>query len=123
MEGAQNYGRFKTSAIIGYLSHMTTAPSHSFTPKEKLPAATKANWQSILLEPLLCVGASLFWLAVLPIAGLFCVSIAIYDKAGSLRRPGLRCNAAQNPLVLRTKGERKQPIACHRSTASRAFQS
>src|SRR5712691_1258327 len=102
---------------------MTTTLSHSFTPKQELPPALTADWKSVLLEPLLVVGACLFWLAALPITGLFCASVAIYDKVASLRWPNLRYNAAHNPLVLRKKSERGQPMASRRRTASQAFQS
>jgi hypothetical protein len=122
MESAQNYGRYKSSAIIQlHVSHMTTTLSQSFTPKEELPAAADRKFG--LFEPLLVVGACVFWLAVLPITGLFCASVAIYDKVASLRWPDLRYNAAHNPLVLRKKSERKQPMASHRHTASQALQS
>jgi hypothetical protein len=102
---------------------MTTTLSHPFTPKKELPTAVTADWKSVLLEPLLVVGACLFWLAALPITGLFCASVAIYDKVASLHWPNLRYNAAHNPLVLRKKSARAHPIASHRRTASQAFQS
>lgn len=108
-------------------SIMTTIFSHPFMPKSDLPLSPDANWKSLVLEPLLVVGTCLFWLAVLPVTGLFCVGVALYDKVaslktGPLRLPDLRYSAANNPLVLRKKSAPEQKTAAQTGGA-RAFQS
>ncbi len=107
---------------------MTTTFSQPFMPKSDLPASPDANWKSTVFEPLLVAGACLFWLAVLPLTGVFCAGVALYDKlaslkTGSLRLPDLRYSAVNNPLVLRKKSAPKQSTAAQSSSAARAFQS
>ncbi len=73
-----------------------------------------ASLKAVLLEPLLIVGAGAFWLAVLPVTGVFCASVALYDKVVALKKrelrlPNLRHNRAQNPLVLRRTKNVPQP--------------
>ncbi len=106
---------------------MTTTFSHPFLPKSDLPVSPDTNWKSLALEPLLVVGACLFWLAVLPVTGLFCAGVALYDalaslKPGTLRLPDLRSSATNNPLVLRKKSAPEQKTAAQTGGA-RAFQS
>lgn len=107
---------------------MTTTFSHPFIPKSDFPAPSDVNWKSSALEPLLVVGACLFWLALLPVTGLFCAGVALYDKVaslktGPLRLPDLRYSAANNPLVLRKTSAPGQRTAAQTSSAARAFQS
>ncbi len=118
---------------------MTTTLTHSFLPKHELPTPGGTDWKSLLLEPLMIAGTCFFWLTVLPVTGLFCASVAIYDKVASLRKgnlrlPNLRSNAGHNPLVLRKKsvlcrnsrpaGEQQRPglsiliAGCSRATFS-----
>lgn len=103
---------------------MTTHLPHFLPVNEP----TEANWKSVLLEPAFVVGACLFWLAVLPVTGVFCAGVALYDKfaalkIGQLRLPDLRRGGANNPLVLRKKSAPQQGIATPASSATRAFQS
>lgn len=107
---------------------MTATLSHPFTPKREVPAPDTTGWKSLLLEPLLVVGTCLFWAAVLPVTGLFCASVAIYDKVASLkmvnlRMPELRGSAAHNPLLLRKKSLPGQAVHGQTSCAAQAFQS
>ncbi len=92
---------------------MITTLSHPFLPKSDLPVSPDARRKFNLIEPLLAVGSCLFWLAVLPLTGLFCVGVIVYDnvaslKTGPLRLPDLRSSAAHNPLILRKKTAPKQ---------------
>ncbi|MEO5717036.1 MAG: hypothetical protein ABIR29_00510 [Chthoniobacterales bacterium] len=103
---------------------MTTNFSHPFLPE----SAPDTNWTAVLLEPVLVVGACLFWLAVLPVTGLFCAGVALYDKVASLkteqlRLPDLRYSGAHNPLVLRKKSAPEQRTAGQSNGTARAFQS
>ena len=107
---------------------MTTTLTHPFLPKSDLPASPDANWKSAALEPLLVVGACLFWLAVLPVTGLFCAGVALYDKVaslktGTLRLPDLSYSAAHNPLVLRKKSAPAQRTTAPIGSAAQSFQS
>src|SRR5712691_9616679 len=97
---------------------MTTTFSHPFTPEEQNSSGW-VNLKSVLLEPLFMIGACLFWLAVLPITGVFCAGVAVYDRIASLKGrgihlPDLRHNPAHNPLVLRKKSAREQQTASER---------
>lgn len=96
-------------------------------PFNELPIANETNWHSSLLEPVLVMGACLFWLAVLPVTGLFCATVALYDKVASFRTqqfrlPDLRYSGAHNPLLLRKKSTPK-PTAAQANDTARAFQS
>jgi len=78
--------------------------------------ATQPSSSRFLLEPLLVVGTSVFWLIILSISALFCVSVALYDRVAALntrqfRLPLLHSHVRANPLVLRQKARRsdKQP--------------
>lgn len=107
---------------------MTTALNHPFLPKHELTAPVGTDWKSLLLEPLMIVGTGLFWLAVLPVTGVFCAGVAIYDKVASLKKvelrlPDLRSSAAHNPLVLRKKSVPAQKAMGQASSGARAFQS
>lgn len=130
MAFAHNYSRYRTLAINQRAtpSIMTTTFSQPFMPKSDLPVSPDTNWKSAVFEPLLVVGACLFWLAVLPVTGVFCAGVALYDKVaslktGSLRLPDLRYSAVNNPLVLRKKSAPEQSTAAQTSSAARAFQS
>jgi len=46
--------------------------------------------QAIIVEPFLIVAVSLFWMVVLPIAGLFCSGVAISEKINALKRREVR---------------------------------
>ncbi len=39
---------------------------------------------SLLLEPILIVGASLFWLVALPLTATFCAGVALTDRVKAL---------------------------------------
>jgi hypothetical protein len=70
--------------------------------------------------------ACLFWLAVSPTTGLFCASVALYDKIGTLkaqeiRPPDLRRNPAHNPLVLRRNTTPERNRAAPPCSATRTF--
>lgn len=106
---------------------MTTTLSHPFIPENQKPAGV-TDLTSILLEPVFVIGACLFWLAVLPITGVFCASVAIYDritslKGGKIHLPDLRHNPAHNPLVLRKKSAREEQTASQSRGTAQAFQS
>ncbi|HEY2711576.1 MAG TPA: hypothetical protein VGI60_03610 [Chthoniobacterales bacterium] len=63
---------------------MTTIFSLSDTPSVSDSSAIGA----ILLEPLFLIAACLFWLIVLPLGGLFCAAVSLYDRlAGEHPRP------------------------------------
>jgi len=106
---------------------MTTILLHPLMPEDQnLSGLT--NLKSALLEPIFVIGACLFWLAVLPITGVFCAGVTVYDKITSLkgreiRLPDLRHNPARNPLVLRKKSAREQQTASQGRGAAQAFQS
>ncbi len=105
---------------------MTTTFAQSLLPREEQPS-TQTSLKSFLLEPVLVVGAGLFWLTVLPITGLFCAGVALYDKIASLkarevRLPDLRRSPAHNPLVLRKRSLRPD-AAGKTSGRAPAFQS
>ncbi|MEO7723731.1 MAG: hypothetical protein ABIU29_03450 [Chthoniobacterales bacterium] len=51
--------------------HTEPVPSHPIGPK------------AFLLEPLLILGSSLLWVAVLPFAGLFCSVAALWKLTGA----------------------------------------
>lgn len=125
METAQNYSRYRTSLQINHTTaqSMTTTLLHSLMPEDQNPSGL-TNLKSVLLEPVLVIGACLFWLGVLPITGVFCAGVAVYDKISSLKGreihlPDLR----HNPLVLRKKSAREQQTASQRRGATQAFQS
>ncbi len=106
---------------------MITNLPHPLMPFSELPTANETNWHSSLFEPVLVVGACLFWLVALPVTGLFCATVALYDKVASLRTqqfrlPDLRHSGTNNPLLLRTKSTPQQPSA-RANGPSRAFQS
>ena len=106
---------------------MTTTFLHPLIP-EAHNSFGLTDLKSFLLEPLFMIGACLFWLAVLPLTGLFCTGVAVYDKITSLKSrkihlPDLRRNPAHNPLVLRKYSTCEQPTAPHGRGASQAFQS
>lgn len=86
------------------------------------PNAFAAQLKTVLLEPLIVVAACIFWVMVLPVTGLFCASVAVYDKLASLnapklRLPDLRHTAVNNPLVLRRSAT---PKAGETATSARA---
>ncbi|HEY1583078.1 MAG TPA: hypothetical protein VGF73_08270 [Chthoniobacterales bacterium] len=61
---------------------------------------------SIFVEPLLVAVTCLFWLVILPISGLACLSVALFDKVLTFAGPKIRLldgRAAANPLVLRRR--------------------
>ncbi len=101
---------------------MTSICSHLLIP-EGLVRAGFANLKSALLEPILVIGACLFWLAILPITGGFCASVALFDKIASLRARDLRpFNLQQNPLVLRAKSAPGQKPPSRTRAPVQAFQ-
>jgi hypothetical protein len=105
---------------------MTTTLLQPLIPEQNPFGLT--DLKSVLLEPLFMIGACLFWLAVLPLTGVFCAGVAVYDKIMSLKSreihlPDLRRNPAHNPLVLRKKSTREQHTASHGRGAAQAFQS
>lgn len=82
---------------------MTTTFAQPILPETPEPAAF-ALLHSIFIEPVLVVASCLFWLVALPISGLFCLGVALFDKlvvfpASKIRLLDLRPTA--NPLVLR----------------------
>ncbi len=129
MAYAHNYSRYnappdnQTSSI-----HMTTTFSHPFLSKSDRPASPDANRKFNPIEPLLAVGSCLFWLAVLPLNGLLCAGVIVFDKIASLeirplRLPDLRFSAAHNPLVLRKNSEPKQSRTVAVGSAVQSLQS
>lgn len=106
---------------------MTSTFSHPLMSDEQNPTGF-ANLRSILLEPLFMLAAGLFWLAVLPITGVFCAGVAVYDKMAALkaepiRLPDLRSNPAHNPLVLRKSSVVGQKSTGQTQGATPALQS
>lgn len=115
------------STILGEF-HMTTTLSHPFMPKHENPDPVASGWKSLLLEPFMVVCTCLFWLAVLPVTGIFCAGVALYDKVATLRKvdfrlPDLRSRGAHNPLVLRKKSAPTQTATGQANSGARAFQS
>jgi hypothetical protein len=105
---------------------MTTTLSHPLIPEGQSQFGL-TDLKSLLLEPLFMIGACLFWLAVLPLTGIFCGAVAVYDKITALKSreihlPDLRRNPAHNPLVLR-KSRCEQHTASNGRGAPQAFQS
>jgi hypothetical protein len=81
---------------------MTTTFSLSDTPT----ASGSSAIGTFLLEPVLVIGACLFWLIVLPIGGLFCAAVFLYDRlADPHHRPvhaaTILRRSSINPLALR----------------------
>ena len=105
---------------------MTTTIPQPLMPQNQDSAVSQMK--TVLLEPLLVLGTCLFWLAVLPVTGLFCASVALYDKVASLktssiRLPDLRHNQAHNPLVLRKKSAPQPKGHLQPRDTAQAFQS
>jgi hypothetical protein len=83
----------------------------NFVHTSSFPLSQPTSSSRLLLEPLLVVGTSIFWMITLPIAALFCVTLALYDRIAGLgarqfRIPFLRWQLCANPLVLRQKARR-----------------
>jgi hypothetical protein len=81
---------------------MTTTFSLSDTTNDSGPSAIR----TCLLEAVLVIGACLFWLIVLPIGGLFCAAVSLYDRlADPHHRPvhtaTILRRSSINPFVLR----------------------
>ncbi len=84
-----------------------TATFSQLSPESQQPFGI-SQLKAIIVEPFLVVATCAFWIAVLPVTGIFCVGVAVYDKVASmrapeLRLPDLRSNPGANPLVLRRK--------------------
>lgn len=81
---------------------MTNTLPSSVSPNAE---AASASFAEILLEPLLMAGSALFWVLVLPLAGIFRVSVGIYDfgvaTVAKIRPLQSLGNCQANPLVLR----------------------
>ncbi|MEO7168454.1 MAG: hypothetical protein ABI787_04075 [Spartobacteria bacterium] len=85
---------------------MTATFAH-LQPESQQPFGL-SQLKAIIVEPFLVVATCVFWIAVLPVTGIFCAGVAVYDKVASLRAPeirlpDLRSNPGANPLVLRRK--------------------
>ena len=81
-----------------------TATSFSHKPN----VSEFPSFHAILLEPFFLIATCLFWLVFLPLTGLFCAGVAIYDRlaaayTGQISLHGLRHHPSANPLVLRKK--------------------
>lgn len=104
---------------------MTATFFSPMSPEANTPFG--AQLKTILLEPLLVVATCLFWVMVLPVTGLFCASVAIYDKLASLnapklRLPDLRHTGTNNPLVLRRSAAAKAGETAKTSARAHAAQ-
>ncbi len=93
---------------------MTSTYSHSALPT---PSTGSTQLKSILLEPLLIVGACAFWLVTLPFAAVSMLCLNLWDTAVSFSRR----HAHSNPLILRRRGLLKNDLVLsHRGSAKHA---
>jgi hypothetical protein len=51
----------------------------TFSLSDTLNVSGSSAISAILLEPLFIIAACLFWLIVLPLGGLFCAAVSLYD--------------------------------------------
>lgn len=70
-----------------------------------------------LLEPLLVVGASLFWLVALPFVALSLMCVKIWDTVAALR---MGTAARANPLILRSGAPKTIPALSEGKSAKAA---
>jgi hypothetical protein len=82
---------------------MTSTFPHSILPHEPEPAPF-ALLQCAFVEPLLLVATCLFWIIVLPLSGLFCLGVWLFDRVAAFRGSEIRIlslRPAAHPLLLR----------------------
>jgi hypothetical protein len=72
--------------------------------------------KTVLLEPLLVVGVSLFWIVALPFAAVSLMSVKIWDTVVALR---MGTAAQANPLILRRGGTSKDIPALSEGKSAR----
>lgn len=102
---------------------MTTTFAQSILPETPEPA-TLALLHSIFVEPVLVVATCLFWLIVLPISGLFCLGVALFDKMVAFRAPKiglLDLRATNNPLVLRRTAASGEKVSTQARSGTQAI--
>lgn len=87
---------------------MTSTFPHSILPPASPPAAF-ALLHSIFVEPILLLATCLFWMIVLPLAGLFCLGVACFDRVTEF------CGSKILLLGLRHAAH---PLVSHRTAAS-----
>ena len=93
---------------------MTSTYSHSALTTR---STGSTELKSILLEPLLVVGVSAFWLVTLPFAAVSMLGVNLWDTAVSFSRR----HSHSNPLILRRRGLLKNdPVPSYRASAKRA---
>ena len=102
---------------------MTTTLPQTLSPE--MPS-TPSQLIDAVLELLYVVATCLFWAVVLPVSGLFCIGVAIWDhvktlSAKEIRFRNLRCGST-NPLVLRRGAKPAIESTGRASAASHAAQ-
>jgi hypothetical protein len=101
---------------------MTSTFSHSILPQAPESTAL-ALLHSIFVEPLLVVGTCLFWIIVLPISGLFCLGVTLFDRVTAFRASKIRLldlRPSAHPLVLRKTATTSENVSTQRRPGTQA---
>ncbi len=93
----------------------TTFPDTALTPQP--PSFGFSEFGTALLEPLLVVGAALFWLVALPFVALSLMLVKIWDTLVALKMGTL---AQANPLILRSSAPKTVPVLSEGKSAKTA---
>jgi hypothetical protein len=107
MEAARNYGENRTTTTDHHHTTMTTIFPDSALAPQPSPVGF-SELKAVLLEPLLVLGVSLFWIVALPFVAVSLMLVKIWDTVVALSTG----TAAQaNPLILRHGGAPKDIAA------------
>lgn len=107
---AHNYSRYSKAEVDK--PNTEGKPMTATFPSPLSPDAPNsmgiAELKAAMLEPLLVVAVSLFWIAVLPVTAVVCAGVAIYDRVAAFKSPTIRLptlarNLATNPPAHRRK--------------------
>jgi len=93
----------------------TTFPDSALAPQP--PSFGFAELGTALFEPVLVVGAALFWLVALPFVALSLMLVKIWDTLVALKMGTL---AQANPLILRSSAPRTGPALSEGKSAKTA---
>ena len=95
METALNHGEYKATTTTIHLMIATFSDS----PLAPQPLGFGfSDLKAILLEPLLMVGVSVFWILALPFVAVSLMCVKIWDTVVALK------SGTANPLILRRGG-------------------
>src|SRR5450432_4286071 len=103
-----------------HLKMTTTFPHPSLSDENSMESS---SFKTALLEPFLILVVGLFWAAALPITGIFCASVAIYDricapKSSEFRLRNLNSSLAKNPPA--SKQENGREVSSQRNALLKA---